>query len=188
MAVPPAGLAMLGAFINASLAPFATQAQLGAAVAPLATQAQLGAAVAPLATQAQLAAAIAPLATQAQLAALAAQVAALPAQIQAVIAAALAPHNAPAIAAAAAAIVQSICASRMENSHDRSGVVFAVVQRADGTPPPNWPAGFDRDALISGPVAVVDTLLGDFGLPNGPPIPALERRNALALHIGTMRV
>jgi len=30
-----------------------------------------------------------------------------------------------------------------------------VVPRADGTPPPNWPVGFDRAALRAGPIAAV---------------------------------
>ena len=184
MALPPEMLAQLGALVNAALAgDLATQAQLAAAVAPLTTQAQLAAAVAPLATQAQLAA------MQAQLAATQAQLAAMPtlAQIQAAIAAALAPHNAPAIAAAAAATVQAIVASRAHNAHDRSDLAYAVVPRPDGSPPPSWPVGFARLALIYGPIDVVDSLLTDYGLPHGAPIPPPERRSALAAHIGTMR-
>ena len=190
MANPPDALAQLGAIFNAALAgQIATKADVAAAVAPLVTQAQFAAAVAPLVThtqlQAQLAAAVAPLATQAaatqaQLAAMQAQMAALLAHVQLL--------NAPAIAAAAAAAVQSIVASRMENTHDRSGGVYAVVVRSDGTPPPHWPVAFERSALVGGPIAVVDTLLNDYGLPHGPPLTALERRNALAVHIGTMRV
>ena len=60
-----------------------------------------------------------------------------------------------------------------------------MVPLADGTPPPNWPAGFDRAAL-RGPIAVVNALLVDYGLPQ--PASLLDRRLALALHIGTMRV
>ena len=74
----------------------------------------------------------------------------------------------------------------MQNAHDRSGVAYVVVQRTDGTPPPHWPIGFDRAALVDGPVAVVDALLLDFGLPQGATV--RERRNALALHIGTTRL
>ena len=168
MALPPEMLAQLGALVNAALA------------GDLATQAQLAAAVAPLATQAQLAA------MQAQLAAMQAQLAAMPtlAQIQA---AALAPHNAPAIAAAAAATVQAIVASRAHNAHDRSDLAYAVVPRPDGSPPPSWPVGFARRALIYGPIEVVDSLLTDYGLPHGAPIQPPERRSALAAHIGTMR-
>ena len=157
MALPPEMLVQLGAFVNAALA------------GDFATQAQLAAAVAPLATQAQLAA--------------------MPtlAQIQAAIAAALAPHNAPAIAAAAAATVQAIVASRALNAHDRSDLAYAVVPRPDGSPPPSWPVGFARRALIYGPIDVVDSLLTDYGLPHGAPIQPPERRSALAAHIGTMR-
>jgi hypothetical protein len=96
----------------------------------------------------------------------------------------LAPLNAPAIAAAAAATVQGIAAARAQNAHDRSNEPYAVVPRADGTLPPSWPAGFDR-AGLRGPTAAVNALLGDYNLvvPHG----ASARRDALALHIGTMR-
>ena len=110
------------------------------------------------------------------------------AQMQAQMQALLAPHNAPAIAAAAAATVQSVVASRLENAHDRSGVAYSVVQRIDGTLPPNWPNGFDRDALVRGNVNIVDALLNDYGLAHGQPISVFDRRNALAVHIGTNRV
>ena len=147
----------------------------------------LGAAIAgQVASQADVANAVAPLATQAQLVDLQAQLAAMQAQLIAQMQALLAPHNAPAIAAAATATVQSIVASRMQNAHDRSGMAYVVVQRTDGTPPPHWPIGFDRAALVDGPVAVVDTLLLDFGLPHGATV--RERRNALALHLGTTRL
>jgi hypothetical protein len=66
-----------------------------------------------------------------------------------------------------------------------TAVAYAVVPRADGTPPPNWPAGFDRAAL-RGPIAIINALLVDHGLPQ--PASFLNRRHALALHIGTMRV
>ena len=129
-----------------------------------------------LATQAQLAAAIAPIA--AQLAALQLSVDELSAQ--------LAAHNAPAVAAAASAIALSIAGARRRNDRDSRGVAFAVVPRSDGTPPPRWPEGFDRDALVEGPVEVVDDLLEDYGLPHGAPAGgAFARRNALARHIGT---
>ena len=97
----------------------------------------------------------------------------------------LAPHTAPAIAAAAAATVHGIAAARAQNAHDRSGVPYAAVPRADGTLPPSWPAGFDR-AGLRGPIAAVDALLADYNLAlPGAATPA--RRDALALHIGTMR-
>ena len=175
--LPPVSLEQLGAIFDTALAGLATQAQLATTVAPLATQAQLANAVAPLVTQAQLANAVAPLATQAQLDAMLVRIQAL-----------LQPLNVPAFVAAATTTVQSIGASRMQNAHDRSDVEYAVVQRTDGTPPPHWPVGFDRNALIDGPIAVVDTLLNDFGLPHGAPVSARQRRNALALHIGTTRV
>ena len=69
------------------------------------------------------------------------------------------------------------------NNHYRSGVAYAVVPLADGTPPPNWPIGFDRATLRTGPIAVVTLLLTDYGLV--PPAAAFDRRNLLALHIGT---
>jgi hypothetical protein len=58
-----------------------------------------------------------------------------------------------------------------------------MVPLADGTPPPNWPIGFDRAMLRTGPIAVVISLLTDYGLV--PPAAALDRRNLRALHIGT---
>ena len=151
---------------------FATQADLEAAVEPLATRAQLE----PLATRAQLAT------LQAQVTALAQQVAQLSAQLQAL----LAP-NAPAIAAAASATVQATAAARAKNAHDRSAEPYAVVPRADGTLPPNWPAAFDR-AGLRGPIAAVDALLNDYGLAVPHGATALARRDALALYIGAIRV
>jgi len=147
--------------------------------------------LAPLATQAQLAAVQAQM--QAQFAAVQVQMVQMHAQMQAQLGqmqvqiieqmqALLTPHNAPAIAAAASATVQSIVASRLENSRN---VVYAVVLRADGTQPLNWPAGFGRSALFRGSIAVVDALLDDYGLPQAPHTAAWERRNALAVHIGT---
>ena len=126
----------------------------------------------------------------AQVNGLAVQVAALPtlAQIQAALAAALVPHNAPAVAAAAAAIAQAIAsgASRARNAHDRDGEAYTVVPRDDGTPPPNWPAGFHRSALVRGNIAVVNALLADY-MPLPLPATARARRDALATRIGTMR-
>ena len=175
-ALPPAAMAQLAAFIGAAIAgQVATQADVAAAVAPLTGQLA--------AVQAQLAAMQAQM--QAQHAAMQAQMQAQLAQMQAL----LLPLNVPAFVAAATATVQSIGASRMQNAHDRSGEAYAVVQRSDGTPPPHWPAGFDRAALAEGPIAAIDTLLNDFGLPHGAPAATVrERRNALARHIGTMRM
>ena len=81
--------------------------------------------------------------------------------------------------------MRAIVAAREQNSHDRDSV-YAVVPRADGTLPPNWPAGFNRAAL-RGPIAVVNALLMDYGLPLLPAA-SLDRRNALAVHIGTKRL
>jgi len=164
-AAPPAAAAALAAFIPMLQA------------AGLASQLDIANATAPLAAQIAL--------LQGQVAALQQQVAALPslAQIQAAIAAALLPHNAPAIAAVASASVQAVVTARAANSHSRSGVAYTPVPRADGTLPPNWPAGFGRAALRTGPLAVVTLLLTDYGLP--PPAAAFDRRSLLALHIGT---
>ena len=82
----------------------------------------------------------------------------------------------------------AVAGARARNAHDRSGEAYVVVLRADGTLPPAWPAGFDRSALVEGPVAVVDMLLNDYGLPNGPPAPPIARRNKLARCIGTTLV
>jgi len=68
------------------------------------------------------------------------------------------------------------------NNHDRSGVAYVVVPLRNGAPPPSWPEGFDRAALRRGPIAAVSALLADNGLPPGGH--ALERRSALAQHIG----
>ena len=199
MAVPPALMAQLGALLNVALAgQMASQADVAAATAPLATNAQvagvqqqvnaLAAQVAALPTVAQFNA------LAAQFNALAAQVAAQPtlAQIQAAVAAAvaaaLAPHKAPAVAATAAATVQAVVVARGMNNHHLNGVAYAVVPRADGTAPPSWPAaGLRRATLRTGPIAVVNALLNDsWLLPLALPLPvtALDRRNALAAHIG----
>ena len=83
--------------------------------------------------------------------------------------------------------MQAINAARAQNAHDRSGEPYAVVPCSDGSLPP-WPLGFDRGAL-RGPIAVIDALLNEYGLlPNGAPLTALQRRDSLALHIGTARV
>jgi hypothetical protein len=170
-------VAALAAAIGGQLV---TQAQLEIAIAPLATQAQLNATHA--ATQAQLNAMQLQIAgTQAQLNAMQAQIADIPAQIQAL----LLPHNAPAIAAAAAANVQSIVAARMRNAHDRNDE-YVVVPRADGTPPPSWPDGFNRIRLGGGNIQAINRLLIDYGIPHGNLAP-LIRRNLLAEHIGTAR-
>ena len=157
----------------------------------LTKQAQLAAAIAPLVTQAQLAAAIAPLATQAQLAAaVAAMQASMQAQFNAhlvAVQALLAPIGIPAIAGAATAIVQAASAARSSNAHDHRGIAYTVVPCDDGTPPPNWPAGFSRDDLIEGPIGVIDAILADYGLPSGAPAALFVRRNALARHIGAPR-
>ena len=162
--------------MQVDLVPLATQAQLGQMQAQV--QAQLGQMQAQM--QEQMQAQLGQMQAQMQ-----EQMQAQLGQMQAL----LAQHNAPAIAAAASATVQSIVASRLENDHDRSNVVYAVVLRADGTQPPNWPAaGFNREALFRGPIAVIDALLDDYGLPNGPTTDVLERQNALAVHIGTVQV
>jgi hypothetical protein len=85
-------------------------------------------------------------------------------------------------------LVDRIAAARRENAHDLDGVAYAVVPCADGAAPATWPAGFDRDQLRDAPIAVIDALLGDHGLPHGPPRPVIERRNVLAVHIGTGRL
>ncbi len=124
----------------------------------------------------------------AQLNALTLRVNALPtlAQINAAIAAGLAPHNAPAIAAAATATAQAIAAARARNAHDRDGEVYAVVPRADGIAPVHWPHGLDRAKLVTCPSSVMAALLAEYQLPVAATVRG--RRNALALHIGTMRV
>jgi hypothetical protein len=138
-----------------------------------------------IATKADLVNAIAPLATQAQMQL---QLQEMQVQIIAQMHALLAPHNAPAIAAAATATVQSIITARMRNAHDRSDVAYAVVPLANGTLPPHWPVGFNRTALFRGNINQINDLLNDFGLAQPLHTSALNRRNELAVHIGTMRV
>ena len=114
---------------------------------------------------------------------LTAAIAALPGQVNASIQAALAQHNAPVIAAAASATALAIAEARARNAHDRDGEAYAVVLRVDGTPPPNWPAGFDRNALATCNNATAAALLTDYQLL--VPVALRARRNALARHIGT---
>ena len=66
-------------------------------------------------------------------------------------------------------------------------MAYIAVPRDDGTLPPNWPAGFNRDDLVEGPIGVIDTVLNDYGLPHGAPAGLFVRRNALARHIGAPR-
>jgi hypothetical protein len=97
---------------------------------------------------------LAPLATRAQVDALHQRIDALPAVIQAAIQAALVPHNAAAVAAAgAAAAAQAITAARARNAHDRDDEAYAVVPRADGAAPAQWPHGLDRATLATCPMA-----------------------------------
>ena len=180
MAQPPVPHdALIGLLNNVANGQLVTKADL----VPLATQAQLADVQAQMvqmqAQMVQLQTQLGQMQVQTQ-----AQLGQMQVQIIAQVQALLAPHNAPAIAAAASATVQSIVASRLENSHDRTNVVCAVVLRADGTQPPHWPAGFGRSALFRGPIAVVDALLDDYGLPQAPHTAIWERRNALAVHIG----
>jgi hypothetical protein len=145
----------------------------------------------PLGLDAALAAALAP--TAATLANIQAQQA-LQAGVLANIQAQLALINpagiAAGIAAAASLSLQAIEAARGRNRHDQRGVPYIPVPRPDGTPPPSWPAGgFDRAALVEGPIPAVDALLADYGLPAGPVAGAVPaRRVALAQALGTRLV
>ena len=97
--------------------------------------------------------------------------------------AAINPGN---IAAAAAQSIHVIETARRLNQHGLRGVPYALVPLADGTPPPNWPVGFDRAALVEGGIAAVDLLLGDYGIPAGAGVGApIVRRIALAQALGT---
>jgi len=60
------------------------------------------------------------------------------------------------------------------------------VPRADGTPPPSWPDGFNRNRLGGGNIQAINRLLIDYGIPHGNLTPRI-RRNLLAEHIGTAR-
>ena len=154
-------------------------------MAAVAHGAAIDAALAGLAaTQGQHTAALAGLtATQAQHTGLLGGVANTLAQMQAQ----LAPLNVAAVAGAASRVVQATAAARARNLHDRRGVPLSPVPREDGSQPPNWPAGFDRDELHDGAIGTVDLLLGDYGLANGAGAGTLiERRNMLAGVIGTM--
>ena len=102
----------------------------------------------------------------------------------------LALINPAGIAAAASLSLQAIEAARGRNRHDQRGVLYTPVPRPDGTLPPSWPAGgFDRAALVEGPIPAVDALLNDYGLPAGPGAGAAPaRRVALAQALGTRLV
>ena len=130
-------------------------------MAAVAHGAAIDAALAGLAaTQGQHTAALAGLtATQAQHTGLLGGVANTLAQMQAQLAqmqAQLAPLNVAAVAGAASRVVQATAAARARNLHDRRGVPLAPVTREDGSQPPNWPAGFDRDELHDGAIGTVD--------------------------------
>ena len=109
---------------------------------------------------------------------LSAQVAALSAQV--------ALLNAPALAAGAAAFATTCARVRADNAHDRRDVPLIAVPHSV---PVAWPVGgFGRADLIEGPIAAIDALLGGYGLPAGPGVGgAMDRRNALAAHLGTKR-
>ena len=138
---------------------------------------------------------VAALPSQAQITALQNQVAALPTQVQfnalaaqlAAIQTQLAALNIAASVAAISAGVQAIARARADNMHDKRDIAYTVVPLSTGALPVAWPAGFDRAALVEGPIVRVDALLAEYGLPSGPPQGAAVRRNALALHIGTYR-
>ena len=97
--------------------------------------------------------------------------------------AAINPGNIAAIAAQSIHVIET---ARRLNQHGLRGVPYALVPLADGTPPPNWPVGFDRAALVEGGIAAVDLLLGDYGIPAGAGVGApIVRRIALAQALGT---
>jgi hypothetical protein len=129
---------------------------------------------------------LAPLATRAQVDALHQRMDALPAVIQAAIQAALEPHNAAGVAAAGAATAQAVAAARARNAYDRDDEAYAVVPRADGAAPAQWPPGLGRAALAACPMAAVDALLLEYQLLAAGS--ARARRNALAQHIGAARL
>jgi soluble lytic murein transglycosylase len=90
------------------------------------------------------------------------------------------------IAAAAARSINVIETARRLNQHGLRGVPYVLVPLGDGTPPPNWPVGFDRAALVEGGIVAVDLLLGDYGIPAGAGVGApIVRRIALAQALGT---
>lgn len=188
MAAPPAPpnlgpmLAAFGPVVAAFagiVAPLATQAQVTGLQVQMQVQMQaLAAAQAQLAaTQVQM---------QAQLAAMQVQMQTQQAQLIAQIQAVVLPQNAPVIVIAVAT-ARAILTARTRNAHSRRGVAYTVVPRDDGTLPPTWPAGFNRDLLVEGPIGVVDAILHSYGQPNGV-AGAFERRNALAEYIGTAGV
>ena len=172
MAAPPPAVAFapLVAAINAA---FGGQVATQADLAPLATQANVNAQFAALQVS-----------INAQLAAMQVQFAAMQAQLLAQIQAMLMPQNAPVIAIAVATS-RAVFSARARNAHDLRGVAYVAVPRDDGTLPPNWPVGFDREDLVEGPIGVVDAILNDYGLQHGVPHGMFVRRNVLAAHIGT---
>ena len=154
-------------------------AGLGPALVQLANESAANtAAIAALtANVAALAATVAPLpgavaANTAALGVLTANVAALTAAVAAL--------NIPAIAAGAAAHALTCTIARAANAHDHRGVPLNPVPH--GCPGAlAWPPGFDRAALIEGPVAAVDALLLAYGLPAGAAAP--QRARAAPRHL-----
>ena len=175
MAAPAPAAPLIAAFqaagfaMKEDLAPLATQANVNAQFAAM--QANMNAQFAAFAAmQANM---------NAQFAAMQAQFAAMQAQLLLI--------GIPAIAGAATVIVQTVAAARAQNAHDHRGVAYVSVPRDDGTLPPNWPAGFNREDLVDGPIGIIDIMLNDYGLPHGAPAGLFVRRNALARHIGAPR-
>jgi len=157
-------------------------ADLGPALVQLANEsaANTAALAALTATVAPLPGAVA--ANTAAIGVLTANVAALTAHVTA-LAANVAALNNPAIAAGAAAHALACTFARAANAH--RGVLLTPVPHG-GPGALAWPPGFDRAALVEGPVAAVDALLLAYGLPAGAAAGGpFARRNALALHLGT---
>ena len=84
--------------------------------------------------------------------------------------------------AAVADRVHDIAMARADNFHTND-TIYVVVNRGDGTPPPSWPAGFNRVILRGMTSVQINGLLGEYGLPLAGTV--VVRRNALARHIGT---
>jgi hypothetical protein len=185
MEAPPHALAQAieqaAAPVNAGVVQVVTREQLAAAVAPLVSRAELSSTLATFATREEVAA------LRAQVDKMQAQVAGMEARMVAAMHALLAQHDAPRVAATAAATVQAIVGARMRNAHDEIDKAYVAVPRSDGTIPPHWPAAFDREALMDGPIGPVDLLIADYGLQPGPGGDKLAKRNLLAVHIGTTR-
>ena len=97
--------------------------------------------------------------------------------------------NIPVLVGATLAAAAGVLRARSDNAHDRRNIMLVPVPHAGAAVPAFWPAaGFCRAGVFEHPIGPVDALLLGYGLPSGAAGGTpMERRNALAVHLGTMR-